>query len=436
MTKKRSINLFIIFAIVLVICLVACFVNFTYPLSVDGNYYSYSNFISNIRLGNDIDSSLRIVYRAEVAEGQSKLNYDALRDDVIKDLSDIVNKEGYYDVSSVKYGEDGILLNIGNILTAQEKDTLIDLVGNPQSIGFSKNSDGSDPFVKSESISKVYATSYNDPETGLLTYCVVVEFADEYKSTMVEKSEEGDIYIYIGDQQFGSITKGNITEEGIISFTSDSFVSMQTTNTCVNQIKVGMLGLELTQIECNMISAGQGSFANIFLGVAMVAFMIALFVLLIVKFRHMGLVSSFAMLFFVVISLFLIQSIPFVHVNFGGIIGMMVALLLAVESIMRILDIAKNHYQNGTPLYVAFKMAMKESLARTMFINAFLLVAGLVCLFMPTMAVQSFGWIIFISSIVSTFVSMALMRLFIKMYLALNNTDGKKLNFHKGGKNA
>ncbi len=436
MTKKRSINLFIIFAIVLVICLVACFVNFTYPLSVNGNYYSYSNFISNIRLGNDIDSSLRIVYRAEVPEGQSKLNYDELRDDVIRDLSDIVNKEGYYDVSSVKYGEDGILLNIGNILTTQEKNTLIDLVGNPQSIGFSKNSDGSDPFVKSESISKVYATSYNDPETGLLTYCVVVEFDDEYKSTMVEKSEEGDIYIYIGDQQFGSISKGNITEEGIISFTSDSFVSMQTTNTCVNQIRVGMLGLELTQIECDMVSAGQGSFANIFLGVAMFAFMIALFILLIVKYRHMGLVSSFAMLFFVVISLFLIQSIPFVHVNFGGIIGMMVALLLAVEGIMHIIDIAKSHYQSGTPLYVAFKMAMRESLARTMFINAFLLVAGLVCLLMPTMAVQSFGWIIFISSIVSTFVSMALMRLFIKMYLALNNTDGKKLNFHKGGKNA
>jgi hypothetical protein len=55
---------------------------------------------------------------------------------------------------------------------------------------------------------------------------------------------------------------------------------------------------------------------------------------------------------------------------------------------------------------------------------------------MPSLPIQSFGWVALVMPIVSVFCSQALMRLFIKMYLALNNTDGKKCNFHKGGKNA
>ena len=65
-----------------------------------------------------------------------------------------------------------------------------------------------------------------------------------------------------------------------------------------------------------------------------------------------------------------------------------------------------------------------------------LFVSGFISIFMPIPAVQSFGWVALVLSIVSLFTNLALMRLFIKMYLAINNEDGKKCNFHKGGKNA
>ena len=70
MTKKRSKSLFVVFSIILVICLIACFVNFTYPLSINGNYYSYSSFVSNVKMGEDIGNSLRIVYSTKVPEGE------------------------------------------------------------------------------------------------------------------------------------------------------------------------------------------------------------------------------------------------------------------------------------------------------------------------------------------------------------------------------
>jgi preprotein translocase subunit SecD len=101
-----------------------------------------------------------------------------------------------------------------------------------------------------------------------------------------------------------------------------------------------------------------------------------------------------------------------------------------------IFEKTKEHYMNGTQLYIAFREAQKESLFKILFLNAVVLIVGFICLFMPVASVQSFGWVALVLSLISTFTNLVLMRLFIKMYLAINNEDGKKCNFHKGGKNA
>ena len=134
--------------------------------------------------------------------------------------------------------------------------------------------------------------------------------------------------------------------------------------------------------------------------------------------------------------LFLLQSIPLVHINFGGIIGLMLSFTLIVDLIMSLYERAKERYNAGAKLHIAFKMAQKDSLTRSCIKLAFLAVIGLTCLFMPNLAIQSFGWVVFVGSLVSALVSLAMMRLAIKMYLPFNSTDGNKCNFHKGGKNA
>ena len=106
MTKKRSKCLFVVFSILLVICLIASFVNFTYPFTINGNYYSYSNFVSNLKLGEDIGKTYRIVYRADLPEGEAQANYDDLRTSTKDELKKILQSEGYSDVTASKYGSD------------------------------------------------------------------------------------------------------------------------------------------------------------------------------------------------------------------------------------------------------------------------------------------------------------------------------------------
>jgi len=437
MTKKRSKSLFVLFSILLVVCLVACFVNFTYPFSLNGNYYSYSNFVSNLKLGEDVGSSLRIVYRAEQNEDELNTNYNDLRLSTMNALKDIVKAEGYKDVTVAEFGEDGIAIQVGNLLTNDDKQIVESLIGKPAAISFSTNSDGAEPFAVGKHVKSAKAQQFNNPENGEIAYYVLLEFKDEYKDMIAEKSSGKTVYIYFGEQKFAELDYGNESiTNGMIYLQSDTFKSMLDATTCANQIKTGMLDLALTQISSDYISASYGEYATLLLTIAMVVFVVAAFAFLIVKYRHMGWLACFNLLFFVVISLFLLQSIPLVHINLAGIIAMLLGFILAVDSLMMIFEKTKEHYQSGAPLYVAFREAEKQSLFKTLFLNATLLIAGFICLFMPVASVQSFGWVALVLSLVSTFTNLVLMRLFVKMYLALNSEDGKKCNFHKGGKNA
>ena len=427
MTKKRSKSLFVLFSIILVVCLIACFVSFTYPFAIKGNYYSYSNFVENLKLGEDVSSSIRIVYETE----EVATNYNELRRSTMNDLKEIVMAEGYKDVYVAEYGAHGIVLQIGNILTEEDEGRIVGLIGEPISISFSTDEAKTDIFATGKDIKNVTAGS-TTTQTGELMYYTLVEFKDEIKATAMEKGESA-IYINIGDQQlkweYG-------VEDGKIAIPLSSFTSILDATTFANQIKTGMLDLALTEISSETISPSYGYRATLFLIIAMVLFVVAALAFLIVKYREAGLVACFSLMFFIVIGLFFLQSIPLVHINLSGVVAMLICFAIAVDGLMMILEGAKEHYQKGTQLFISFREAQKESLFKTLFLNAVILLAGFVCLFIPVNAIQSFGWVALVLTIVSTFTNLVLMRLFVKMYLALNNENGKKCNFHKGGKNA
>lgn len=437
MTKNRSKGLFIAFSIILVICLIACFVNFTYPLSLKGNYYSYSSFVDNLRLGEDVSSSLRVIYRAEQGENEFSANYDELRTSTMLDLEKIVKAEGYKDVTVSAYGDDGIVLEVGNLLTLEDRSIVEGLIGNPATISFSTDSEGKDPFAGAKHIKSVDSMQYNNPETGEVSYIVTVEFKKQYKSMIADASNGKTVYINLGENRFAELdySEGSIAD-GIIYLQSSTFKTLSDAKTCANQIRSGMLDLSLTQLSSDMISPSYGHNAKLMLAISMVIVVVAILAFMVVRYRQIGLVAMFNLLFYIVLGLFFLQSIPLVNINFSGMVAMLICFVLAVDGLVSLLESAKEQYRGGAPLYIAFREAQKNNLFKTLFLHALIFVAGFTCVFMPVQSVQSFGWVALVLSLVSVFTNLAMMRLFTKMYLALNNEDGKKCNFHKGGKNA
>lgn len=437
MTKKRSKSLFVIFAIILVIGLLATFVNFTYPLTINGKYFSYSNFVSNLKLGEDIGQTYRIIYRAELLENEIDSNYDNLTNSAMQKILKIVENEGFKDATITRYGEDKVALQVA-VDGEEDITNLTSLVGEPARISFSMEQDQTKAFIDASNIKNVSSQSYYNSETGKMLYYVRIDFNDDVKDEIATKTAEGGkIYIYFGDELFTQMDLGgNAITDGMIVIQSDAFTSQIVANTYANKIRSGMLDVNLTKIDAGKMSPTYGRGASVYVYVLLAVFAIAVLALLVVKYRDMGWLSAFAMLFFVVIGLFLLQSIPAVHLNFAGVIGLMLAYLLMADSLVSVLENAKRHYQADTKLYIAFKLAFKESLVRIFVNNTLFALLGFACMFMPSLGIQSFGWVAFVLPFVSVFVSLALMRLFVAMYLAINNEDGKKCNFHKGGKNA
>ncbi len=440
MTKKRSKCLFVLFSIILVVLLIASFVNFTYPFSVNGNYYSYSNFVSNLKLGEDISSSYRFIYRADLPDHVSGSNYGELKMVTMEGLKSIVQSEGYKDVSVAGYAEDYIVLQVGNILTKQDETDINYLVGAPAAISFwttSTRDEGSLIASAQDVVSVEELDVFNGTEN---VHIVEVKFKDELKDSIASKTKGASaIFIFFGDEIFtpdGMPLGSDGITDGIIPIQSSAFVDKTTANSYANKIRTGMLPLNLTAVDHAIITASYGNGANILLYIAMILLILIGFVYLIVKYKQLGWLACFNLLFFITIGLFLLQSIPLVHINFSGIIAMVICLIIAVDSLITIFERAKKYYNNEAKLYVSMKTAQKDSLFKVLINNLLVSIVGLFCLLMPSMGIQSLGWVMFVLPIVNLFTSLVLMRLFIKMYLALNAFDGKKCNFHKGGKDA
>ena len=96
---------------------------------------------------------------------------------------------------------------------------------------------------------------------------------------------------------------------------------------------------------------------------------------------------------------------------------------------------ARNEYAKGKKLHTCLKQGINSTISSTITVNVMFALIGIVCALMPTMAIQSFGIVTMVLSLVNIFCAQALMRLMIKLYLPLNSEDGSKCNFTKEGLN-
>ncbi len=441
MTKKRSKSLFVVFAIILVVLLVASFVNFTYPFTIKGNHYSYSNFVSNLSFGQDIGKSVRILHRVSNREGDSS-NYEELRQSTINQLIGIAQSYGYYDITGATSGDDSILLQVGNIKDKEDKQNIISLIGSPADISFSiDENDVTKAVLFTKDVKSVDLNEGADGNTTV--YKIKITFKDPTYAydTIMANSTSGSptLYAFLGEDTIINLGLGTeiegIKETGQISFSKSGIRDRGTANRYVNMIRTGILDLQPTQIEAVPVSSSYGSWATISVAVVSLLVVLAMFIFLIIKYKQIGWVACFNLLFFITIGLFIMQSIPIMHINLSGIIGMLLCFILVADMHIVIIENAKYHYNKDTQLYVSFNIAVKETWRRILITLSLLLAAGITSVCMPFMALQSFGWAMLVLSLVGMFSTLALMRLFIKMYLPFNPQNGAKCNFHKGGNN-
>ncbi len=435
MTKNRSKMLIILLTLILTIGLVASFVNFTYPFSINGVKYRYSSFVNELVLGSDVGDGVILEYKANTRNDADDENYNLLMDNTIDGIRNILEDSGFKNSTISRKGNDEIRVEVGGIVNHDDSSEVISLIGNPQQLVFSSSTNPDDAFMTSEYIASVKAMEMSN---GVQTqYYVEITFTTEGYNIISEKSadiveDSGTIYMLLGETQVGSSTEAITTKS--LTMSSPKFVDKATTEEYAIQIRTGMLPLDLICTYSGDISASAGVRANVanpmlYIWVALGVMAVASMVFLAIRYKQLGLMAILNMLFYIVLGLFFLQSVPLVHINLSGIFAIAVGYIMAVIALTNTLETAKNEYAKGKKLHTSLKLGINSTVISTITFNVMLVLAGIVCALMPTMAIQSFGIVTMVLGLVNIFCSQALMRLMLKLYLPLNPEDGKKCNF-------
>lgn len=438
MTKKRSIFLIIFLSIILVIGLLASFVSFTYPFAINGNYYHYSSFVEELVLGSDVSNGVVITYRAELPESEPSASFNDYMNNTVLGLEEILSDAGYKDSTVVILGDNQIQVTVGNVSTYEEQQEAISLIGNPQKLKFSSSSTATSTNDSDISGKYVKAVEVKEQDAnGTTVFYIDIQMTSEGKAKLKSLTESistsgGTMYVFLGETTIASMDSaslGIVTDGHLTMYSQENFIDKSTTMAYANSIKTGLLDMDLTQIESSSITASLGNRIGMWIAIAFAVMILISFIFLGVKYRELGGMAIFNMLYFIVIGLGLLQSIPFIHLNIAGLLGLGLCYILAFDAIISICENARLEFASGKKLHTCFKLAQKKSLWHILISNIFVFVAGVVCALISNAQISSFGGVALVLSLVNIFVSLVWFRVMLKLYSALNFYKGERCNF-------
>ena len=207
-------------------------------------------------------------------------------------------------------------------------------------------------------------------------------------------------------------------------------------------IRIGALPLTLKQVRSNIVGATLGSDA-ISTSLKAGAIGIALvFLIMIIVFRIPGLVASFALAFYTILDL-LVLNLFNVTLTLPGIAGVILSVGMAVDANVIIFTRIKEELADGKSVKQAVKGGFHNSLSAIIDGNVTTLIAALVLGIFGTGTIKGFAITLAIGVVLSVFTALAVSQSLLTALVNLGVTDAKyfgvarepkKTNFVKAGK--
>lgn len=207
-------------------------------------------------------------------------------------------------------------------------------------------------------------------------------------------------------------------------------------------IRIGALPLTLKQVRSNIVGATLGSDA-ISTSLKAGAIGIALvFLIMIIVFRIPGLVASFALAFYTILDLLVINLFN-VTLTLPGIAGVILSVGMAVDANVIIFTRIKEELADGKSVKQAVKGGFHNALSAIIDGNITTLIAALVLGIFGTGTIKGFAITLAIGVVLSVFTALAVSQSLLTALVNLGVTDSKyfgvarepkKTNFVKAGK--
>lgn len=456
MNKKKSIAIFTIACILLVLGMVFAFVP-TFPIGK--SMYDYTGYARSIKLGLDLAGGVSAVFDVKAPDGET-LTTDELKtrlDGVKASMEDLLTSKGYTE-SVVTYNTTGNPTITVEIPDVDDPERVFDLIGRPASLKITKGGDEKTVYiVGSKHLKNVGVAPDTERNNG--TYVISLQFNAEGTKAFAAATKENvgkTLDIYINDEilmkdvsvsseisngqavikQGGRSTNGNYTG----GYTYEEAYNLAT------RLQAGTFGVDMTVRETNIVSPTLGTTAIRSSLIAGIVGIVLVMIFMVALYGMFGLMADMALLAYIELVLFLCSVLPWVQLTLPGIAGIIIGIGMAVDANIIIFERIKDEYRSGLlgsdnlflkpqrgsdgkitsqggPISRGFRRAAVAVIDS----NVTTLIGAIVMWIFGGTSIVGFAVTLFISILVSMFTALLVTRLNISLLGAFDNMNNPKL---------
>lgn len=426
MSKKSAIGkltLIIVFALIGSFFAIACF-------NIPFTNTKWNSFIGGLNTGNDISNGIVASYDFELINTSEDINKKA--QGATNKIYETLNK--YYSEPAVfvdgknqikvEIGSDGdfssderienVLASIGgdySFKVANDDDSKVITIGQVKSIYY-KNFAGTDTLIIEFNKSGKKMLEEISNECRLLGTNMTITFTsaeqDSISSVPSETITDGKLYISGGLNKAGAVAR-------------------------IIGLECEQSGVILTYDSTKQITASNGVSFTVAFGIALVAILAIMLVLLCVRYRAFGAISVFVSLIFMAIYSLLLNILPGMQITTGSLIGIAMAFVLSILSIALICEKTREENFMGKKVRTAFEFGYKKAMKTIFDVSFALIIPTFALIFIGSSSVNNFAYAFVVGLFVNLLTTLVIAKSGFKSAIKLWSKNPKAFNLNKGG---
>ena len=420
MTRKKSIVILSIFAVLIILGIVfSC-------VSIDNGQmgrYDYVAYAKAISMGLDLKGGVYAVFEATKSDEQSDEDFKQSIEGTALGLENLLFNKGFTE-AVVSTSNNRITVEVPDV---EDADTVFDLIGRPATLEFKESAD-SEVLVSGKNLSNAYVARDNNNKI-----VIAIEFDAEGTkafSDATTKLNGKKMGIYVNGELLieptvnSVISNGKATIEGNYNYDEAYKLSIQ--------LLAGSFDLDLDLIESKIVNATLGGGAIKGSLIAGLIGIILIFIFMAFVYRMLGLAANLALIYYIITLLFFLAIFPWVQLTLPGIAGIILGIGMAIDANIIIFERIKDEYKNGKSIKYAVDIGFKKSYSAIIDSNITTILSSIVLWWLGPSTVKGFAITLLISIVLSMFTSLVITRIVLKCLLAISDKNPKLYNLKRG----
>lgn len=380
------------------------------------SYLAYTQISSHLKLGLDLEGGVYVLLEAREEDGEVE------RDTIERAITIIRNRIDEFGVTEPVVQQEGANRIRVELPGIDDPGRAIDIIGRTALLTF-EDPEGNVVLTGANLKESTFTQDeFGHPAVGL-------EFDAEGAAKFAEVTRKLagtglPIFIKLDGEVVSSPGVRNVITDGnaIITgrFTADEVKDL------VLILRSGALPVELVELETRTVGPSLGRDSrDRSLRAGFIGFVL-LFLFMLIIYRIMGFIASFALGVYVVLVLAILTAIN-ATLTLPGIAGLILSVGMAVDANVIIFERFKEEYRGGRTLRSAVEAGFKNALSTIMDANITTLIAASVLFYFGTGPVRGFAVTLTVGILTSMFTAIILTRYLLRYLIGANIITNPKL---------